>query len=357
MSKVHSVSAYGSIDGERIFVRREKECSLKTIVDGPRRTRSERKDKNMHADRFHSICPFEFSVIKRKHSCSVGASWGTTKMYLVICLLVILAFLIRKFNRDNARRTYFTFDQFQRFYCSSPMDSVFSTVDMFHRCDTDHPIHRKSNDDYQFLVEYLQNFLCHTNENIHRPGPVCPFVPRSLKQQSIYFYVHHDDRTTSELDLMNVVRRCRADFLHRLQPIEKHRDKFVFKCLLIVVQSANIPHATIERVQTLLKPEFVLHYGLMIGQFYQSLNAPAKHNEHFYPLRTKCPLLVIRYLVADDIEFLNQKDKYPLAMRLKFIRKYLHLYHSGLLYRSKSNHLQVANQILAEQTASSEEQL
>jgi hypothetical protein len=37
-------------------------------------------------------------------------------------------------------------------------------------------------------------------------------------------------------------------------------------------------------------------------------------NESFYPFRTQVPFLVIRYMVANDISFLNQKDKYSVEI-------------------------------------------
>ena len=56
-------------------------------------------------------------------------------------------------------------------------------------------------------------------------------------------------------------------------------------------------------------------------------------------------------MVATDIIFLNQKHKYSVKIRINMIKKYLNLYHLGLLYRSKTDHLQVATKILEDRNS------
>lgn len=252
--------------------------------------------------------------------------------------------------------SYINFEQFKQRYCSSfienDKDYPFPTIDMFNKCDSDKKFHIKSDDDYLSIYQYIYDFICQSNECVNRSGPVCPFMPRSLKQQSTYFFIISNDDNSTEQRLTKIVRQCKYHFLHRLKPIEKKIEILVYKCLIILIRSSNISHSMIDQIQTALKPEFVLQYGLMIGEFYESSNSTAKRNEDFYPLRTRVPLLVIRYMVADDITFLNQKHKYPVNIRLNMIKKYLQLYHSGLLYRAKPSHLEFANTILEELNSS-----
>lgn len=152
-----------------------------------------------------------------------------------------------------------------------------------------------------------------------------------------------------------MVKKCQYDFLHKLKPMNENKDKLVYKCLIMLIRSSDISHGLIDEIQTELKPDFIIENGLMFGEFHQSSNSNAIYNENFYPFRTQVPLLVIRYMVANDIIFLNQKHKYSIHIRLNMVKKYLNLYHSGLLYRSKLNHLQTANEILEELNSSIEE--
>ncbi|CAF1071838.1 unnamed protein product [Rotaria sp. Silwood1] len=222
---------------------------------------------------------------------------------------------------------------------------------MFHQCENTDKYHIKSNLDYLSIFQYIQEFLCQNNEYINRPGPVCPFIPGALKQQSIYFFIAND-YYNSKKRLIKMVQQCQNDFLHQLKPITKNRDKLIYKCLIILIRSSDVSHSLIDEIQTELKPKFIIQHGLMFGEFHQSSNSKAIRNENFYPFRTKVPLLVIRYMIANDIIFLDQKHKYSVDVRMNMIKKYLNLYHSGLLYRAKTKHLENANEILEELNSS-----
>jgi hypothetical protein len=265
-----------------------------------------------------------------------------------------------KYYEKYYRHSYMNFEQFKQYYCCPFLSSAddddnkfsLSAINMFDKCDNHYKFHNESHIDFVSTYEYIQNFLCRTNEYVNRPGPVCPFIPRSLKQQSVYFFIPTNDKISNKQELIKTVRQCRYDFLHRLQPTNGTKEKSVHKCLIILIRSSNISHSMVDHIQTVLKPEFVIQYGLMLGEFYDTSNSGAKRNENFYPLRTWVPLLVIRYMVAEDIDFLNQKHKYGVEDRLNMVKKYLELYHSGLLYHSKVNHLQLANELIDELSSS-----
>ncbi|CAF1015056.1 unnamed protein product [Rotaria sordida] len=222
---------------------------------------------------------------------------------------------------------------------------------MFHKCENTNRYHIKSNTDYLSICQYIREFLCKNNECMNKPGPVCPFMPGALKQQSIYFFLVNDQYTNKNR-LIKMVQQCKNDFLYKLKPNIGNRDKSIYKCLIILIRSLNISHSLIDEIQTELKPEFIIQHGLMFGEFHQSTNSTAIRNENVYPFRTIAPLLVIRYMVANDIIFLNQKHKYSIDIRMSMIKKYLNLYHSGLLYRAKTNYLEDANKILEELSSS-----
>lgn len=250
------------------------------------------------------------------------------------------------------------FAEFKQRYCSSFIetnkDCPLQTIDMFNKCYDDKKFHMKLDKDYLSIYLYINDFVCQSSPYVNRRGPVCPFMPRSQKQNSIYFFIASNDENNIEQRLTKIVLQCRYDFLHKLKPTKKKIEVLVYKCLIILIRSSNISHSMINQIQTDLKPGFVLQHGLMLGEFHESSNSGANRNENFYPLRTRVPLLVIRYLVADDIIFLNQKEKYPVSIRLNMVKKYIQLYHSGILYRAKSSHLEFANSILEELNSSVE---
>lgn len=67
-------------------------------------------------------------------------------------------------------------------------------------------------------------------------------------------------------------------------------------------------HEYVDKVQALLKPEFV-EKGLMIGEFHRSNNTPALHSSALFPLRTPYPSLAIRHMVPSDLPFLVHEER------------------------------------------------
>jgi hypothetical protein len=115
------------------------------------------------------------------------------------------------------------FDQFNQYYCRPFASSInddesfsLSTIDMFHKCETNNNYHIKSNIDYLSIYEYIQEFICQNNEYINRPGPVCPFVANSLKQNLIYLFISNDQHNNKQR-LIKMIQQCKYDFLYKLK--------------------------------------------------------------------------------------------------------------------------------------------
>lgn len=270
----------------------------------------------------------------------------TLILILIVSLLTIYWYLSKSFCKTS--HIYMTIEEFYHFHKDNPNvenEDIKDTIrnDMFNECPYYKANHQKSDDDYLNLSKYIRDFCCAKSSFTNRFGPVCPFLPNALKHNSIYFY--DDIHSANKNQLMKTVRKCREDFLSILKPTEiENKNLIVYKCLIILIRSETISHRLIDEIQMELKSEFVIEHGLMLGEFHLSSNSSAIKNKEFYPLRTKVPLLVIRYLVANDIFFLNPKDKYSKEIRLKFLQTYFDLERKGLLHSAKDQHLQMAKE-------------
>ncbi|CAF1117821.1 unnamed protein product [Rotaria sordida] len=125
-----------------------------------------------------------------------------------------------------------------------------------------------------------------------------------------------------------MIKQCKYDFLYKY--------KLVYKCLIISIRSSDVSHNLIDEIQTELKSNCIIQYGLKFGEFHQSADSNTIQNENSYPFRTR-------------------KDKHSVEIHMKMINKYLNLNHSGLLYPSKTNHLQSVNGTLEELNSSIKE--
>jgi hypothetical protein len=175
--------------------------------------------------------------------------------------------------------------------------------------------------DLPYLMEikqWVKNFLGRPHPNLGRPGAVCPFVPRSLRSNSIRITVIHTKDLYPE-QVENLVRHYRDIFIETEYQDEELP---INKAFLLIFPDIDIEDASelIDSIQQKLKPLFV-ESGLMIGEFHKRNESPGLHNPNFHPLRSPIPLLAIRFMVEADLPFLqNPADPH---LRIRYLEAYL----------------------------------
>ncbi|MDZ8083631.1 MAG: DUF6875 domain-containing protein [Nostoc sp. DedQUE01] len=168
------------------------------------------------------------------------------------------------------------------------------------------------------ILEWVKNFLGKPHPHLGRPGAVCPFVPYSLRSNSIRLAVIRTKDLYPE-QIENIVRRYRDIFL---ETDVKEQELKISKAFLLIFPDIHIEEASeiIDSVQQKLKPWFV-ESGLMIGEFHKRNQSPGLHNPNFRPLRSPVPLLAIRFMVEADLPFL-QSPADP-HLRIRYLEAYL----------------------------------
>ncbi|MBX9259512.1 hypothetical protein H1Q63_37300 [Desmonostoc muscorum CCALA 125] len=168
------------------------------------------------------------------------------------------------------------------------------------------------------IVEWTKNFLGRPHPHLGRPGAVCPFVPHSLRTNSIRLAVIHTKDLYPE-QIENIVKRYRDIFL---EIDVKEQELTISKAFLLIFPDIHIDEAPelIDSVQQKLKPLFV-ESGLMIGEFHKRNESSGLHNPNFRPLRSPIPLLAIRFMVEADLPFL-QSPADP-HLRIRYLEAYL----------------------------------
>lgn len=175
--------------------------------------------------------------------------------------------------------------------------------------------------DIQYLVEvkeWVQNFLAKPHPDLGRRGAVCPFVPQSLKSNSIRIAVIRAKNLQPQ-QIEDIVKDYRDKFLE-MEP--RDREAAINKAFLLIFPDISLEDAAtlIDGVQQKLKPFFV-DEGLMIGEFHKRTETRGLHNQNFYPLRSPVPLLAIRFMVESDLPFLVNADN--LHLRIRYLEAYL----------------------------------
>lgn len=205
------------------------------------------------------------------------------------------------------------------------------------------------NEDLPYLIEimnWVKNFLGRPHPNLGRPGVVCPFVPHSLKSNSIRLAVIHTKDLYVE-QLEEIVGRYRDIFLE----MEVKEDELAInRAFLLIFPDIHIEDAPklVDSVQQKLKPLFV-ESGLMIGEFHKRNESPGLHNPNFRPLRSPIPLLAIRFMVEADLPFLESPaDPY---LRIRYLEAYLKCFDHKFTDETKFRNAHQALALAKEQTA------
>ncbi|MBN3897584.1 MAG: hypothetical protein HWQ41_20625 [Nostoc sp. NOS(2021)] len=179
----------------------------------------------------------------------------------------------------------------------------------------------QQNEDLPYLIEimeWVKNFLGRPHPNLGRSGVVCPFIPHSLKSNSIRMGVIRAKDLYPE-QVEEIVGRYRDIFLGMEV---KEQELVINKAFLLIFPDIDIEEASklIDSVQQKLKPMFV-ESGLMIGEFHKRNKSPGLHNPNFRPLRSPIPLLAIRFMVEADLPFLESPAD-P-RLRIRYLEAYL----------------------------------
>ena len=189
--------------------------------------------------------------------------------------------------------------------------SAFWTVDTF---DEQTDIPRFAVDAYKEVLPYVADFLCAPHP--HRAGPVCPFVPPALKHHRIFFTACSDGDTAQSNAAH--IEQCIEFYLR-----QKVSTRSLGAIVILFPKEYNI--GTLLELHRENKEQCVRH-SLMLGALYPTSQAPSVHSEHFFPLRTPTPTLVIRDMVVSDLLFLDPKH-YHLEKRVVFLESFIQTFH------------------------------
>ncbi|KFE68362.1 DUF6875 domain-containing protein [Hyalangium minutum] len=153
------------------------------------------------------------------------------------------------------------------------------------------------------VARWSRDYLTRPHAELGRPGPVCPWVEKSI-QRRLYHLTVMDQPHLRVDEVEQAFHVMRRYFLEK-EPVEHSLGQF--KAIVTIFtgmpgeQEAEFMKALHER----LKPAFVKE-GLMLGEFYPACAKTGLRNPAWHPLRSSPPLLVIRTMVRPDVAFLYE---------------------------------------------------
>lgn len=146
---------------------------------------------------------------------------------------------------------------------------------------------------YNEILAYVQSFL--VSQHPHRGGTMCPFVPKALKYDRIFF---------SESSKRDNARGHKEKIIECINFFKAESATTDVLGSLIILFPSNYEISKlleIHRDNRML----CIRNGLMMGALYPTNQAPSLHNKEYYPSRTPSPTLVLRNMVPNDLVFLG----------------------------------------------------
>jgi hypothetical protein len=156
------------------------------------------------------------------------------------------------------------------------------------------------------VEHWIETFVARPNDELGRPGPVCPFVPGALERNTLRLVAETiGDRTPAEI--VELVREYQRQFL-ATAPVEG--DDAIYKAFVVVFTDLPADRAAAffaGLLDELAVPSYTRD-GLVMGGFYEGNEGTAIYNAHFRPFASPVPFLLIRQAVVGDWKFFLDDD-------------------------------------------------
>jgi len=220
---------------------------------------------------------------------------------------------------------------------SSPTSTLHDKATLRGSVDLDGPIMPTEDAvEYQTSLCYFREFLAKPHPAVGRPGPVCPFVPMSLKRNIIYLSVVRTSALTQQSTLnradraeavCKVLQELLKAFCPKFEALHPSTGKLrQYKAAVFIFPDVKTKeaHDIIDKAQVAVKELFVAR-GLMVGEFHRANNASGLRNPDFYPLRTPYPCLAVRHMVPGDFVFMTL-DNYAKPLQRQFLTNFLDVF-------------------------------
>lgn len=156
------------------------------------------------------------------------------------------------------------------------------------------------------VANWITTFVARPNEDLGRPGPVCPFVAEALERKTLWLAPEHI-AGRSVPDVVQLIDGYKR-LLVGAHPVDG--DGATYKSIVVVFTdlSTDRAKAYFDGVLERLGVPSYAEDGLVLGGFYESNEAPAIYNPSFRPFTPPVPFLLVRHAVISDWKFFLDDD-------------------------------------------------
>jgi hypothetical protein len=156
------------------------------------------------------------------------------------------------------------------------------------------------------VASWITTFVAKPNEDLGRPGPVCPFVPGALERNALWLAPEQiGGRSLPEV--VQLIDGYKSLLLSS-QPVDG--DEAIYKVIVVVFIDLAVERAKdfLDDVAAQLGGPSYVEDGAVFGEFYPGNEGTALYNPSFRPFRSPVPFLFIRLGVISDWKFFLDDD-------------------------------------------------
>jgi hypothetical protein len=157
---------------------------------------------------------------------------------------------------------------------------------------------------FRLVDTWLREWISASNPGVGRTGPVCPFIPRALKQGDVEIRLRHDIDGADPEELVAALRAEITDFgTPDVQP--RNRSGVRLESRVVVMPRLDAAGwARLDAAYPRLK-QIAVAAGKMVGNFHPNCDDRAIRNPDFAVSVAPVAMVAIRHMAPHDILFLN----------------------------------------------------
>jgi hypothetical protein len=158
----------------------------------------------------------------------------------------------------------------------------------------------------QAVADWIKNFILEPNDELGRPGPVCPFMPTSVERQTMWLAPEYsgDGSAAHVTELMNSYKRR---LLEVGSPDGGDTNYGVITVVFTDLLAARAQSLFDDVLGEIAVPSYV-EDGIVFGPFYNGNQATAIYNNGFRPFQSPVPFIFVRHGVVSDWKFFVDKE-------------------------------------------------
>ena len=158
------------------------------------------------------------------------------------------------------------------------------------------------------VADWIKTFILTPNDELGRPGSVCPYMPTSVERHRMWLAPEHigDGNAAHVIDVVNDYKRR----LLEADSSDSGGGDINYDVITVVFTDLTADRAgsLFDEVLSGIAVTSYAEDGIVFGPFYDGNAGTAIYNDGFRPFQSPVPFIFVRHGVVNDWKFFVDKD-------------------------------------------------